>query len=310
MTNSATAWLPTKLFRIAFAASLSISLGACKGSNLESLSPSSVSAKTMMQPNKPGSDGAQKSKPRAKPSGKIDESQGVASAPEAKQLVAIARPDAPAKSRASRRQAWGTVYYIQAARAYSGDGGVSLRGPAGQSLGASLSVRDFCRAAREGTVTVSGGKAVTFNHAGWTDRPQTDCSKVFPRVRRDEVARFERTVFEPVPSDAPEGLGSDSRYRLVPYRTVAVDISVFPMGSVLFIPRLKGKKTPIGVHDGYVFAGDTGVGINGPHLDFFLGRTTANPAPDIFTGGPATRFDVELVTDSAVIERLRRQHLR
>jgi hypothetical protein len=91
---------------------------------------------------------------------------------------------------------------------------------------------------------------------------------------------------------------------------VAVDKAVFPLGTVLFIPKLKGRNTPIGIHDGYVFAGDTGVGVRGPHLDFFLGRSRANPAPDVFSGGAATRFDVQIVTDTAVIQRLRRQHLR
>lgn len=232
-------------------------------------------------------------------------------AAEQEKSVEIAKPDDEPAASQSGKRAWGTVYYIQAAAAHGGNGGVSLRGPSGEVLGATLSVKDFCRAAREGTVAVSGGpRSGTFNHAGWSDAAQTDCSKVFPRIDPDEIARFERTVFAPVPSDAPDGLGSDSRYRLVPYRTVAVDKSVFPLGTVLFISKLKGKKTPIGVHDGYVFAGDTGVGVKGSHLDFFLGRSRANPAPDVFTGGSATRFDVQVVTDPAVIQRLHSQHLR
>jgi hypothetical protein len=307
MTSFTVAWRRSKLLQIAFVSSILIGLGACKSTNIESLtanptakkhvevSDKRTASKTPGEPALPGGVG---------PKNKTAKASEVAKPTELETLLK------PVRTGKSEKRVWGTVYYIQAAKAYSGRGGVSLRSPGGKPLGTILSVNDFCRAAREGTVAVNGGREGTFNHAGWTDLAQTDCSKVFPRVARDEVARFERTVFAPVPSDAPEGLGSDSRYRLVPYRTVAVDKSVFPLGSVLFIPKLKGRKTPVGAHDGYVFAGDTGVGVIGPHLDFFLGRSMANPAPDVFAGGPSTRFNVELVTDPAVIQRLRRQHLR
>jgi len=140
--------------------------------------------------------------------------------------------------------------------------------------------------------------------------PQADCKGIFPDVAHKNIARFERTVFARVPKDAPQGLGSDSRFRLVPYRTVAVDRTQFPLGTVLYIPQLEGRSTPAGMHDGYVFAADTGVGVSGNHLDFFLGQDTRNPAPDLFTSSSRGKFEVFVVTDAEVVRRMRAMHLR
>ena len=59
---------------------------------------------------------------------------------------------------------------------------------------------------------------------------------------------------------------------LVPFRTIAVDPSVIPLGTVLYIPELVGIKLPDGTtHDGYVLAHDTGQGILGNRIDVFVG---------------------------------------
>lgn len=207
---------------------------------------------------------------------------------------------------------WGTLYYVHAASVSGSSEAVPLRGQKGQSLGVRLSVRDWCNAAREGTVAVETERGTrTFNHAGWGSRRQTNCAPIFPGVAAGDLARFERTVFMALPGDAPDGLGSDSRYRLVPYRTVAVDKSRYPLGTAFYIPGLKGRTISRDeVHDGYVFAADTGVGVHGNHLDFFIGHTTENPAPDIFTGSARSTFEARVVTDDAVVKRLRNMHLR
>lgn len=75
----------------------------------------------------------------------------------------------------------------------------------------------------------------------------------------------------------PWGVGAKSR-PLTPFRSVAVDPDVIPIGKALFIPELRGKRmpglAPWGgyVHDGCVVADDRGGGIDGRHLDFFAGR--------------------------------------
>lgn len=70
---------------------------------------------------------------------------------------------------------------------------------------------------------------------------------------------------------APYGYGNKSN-ALVPYRTLAVDQSVVPFGTTLFIPEVVGAKLPDGtVHDGYFKAGDIGDKIKGNRIDIFAG---------------------------------------
>jgi 3D (Asp-Asp-Asp) domain-containing protein len=64
---------------------------------------------------------------------------------------------------------------------------------------------------------------------------------------------------------------------LQPFRTVAVDPKIVPLGSLLYVPLLEGRtmpgRPPWGgwVHDGCVVADDTG-GFGGNKLDLFVGR--------------------------------------
>ena len=62
--------------------------------------------------------------------------------------------------------------------------------------------------------------------------------------------------------------------KLAPMRTVAVDPTVFPRHSVLFIKQTVGMKLPDGtLHDGYWYASDVGRAIKGLHVDLFTGIT-------------------------------------
>ena len=74
-----------------------------------------------------------------------------------------------------------------------------------------------------------------------------------------------------VASNAPFGLGIDG-YKLVPYRTLAVDPHVIRTGTVLYLPVLNGVRLPSGeIHDGFMFAHDEGQGITGKRVDVFVG---------------------------------------
>jgi 3D (Asp-Asp-Asp) domain-containing protein len=65
---------------------------------------------------------------------------------------------------------------------------------------------------------------------------------------------------------------------LQPFRTVAVDPKLVKLGSLLYVPLLEGRvmpgRAPFGgfVHDGCVVADDTGGGIKGHQIDFFVGK--------------------------------------
>jgi len=81
------------------------------------------------------------------------------------------------------------------------------------------------------------------------------------------------------------GLNARSK-PLEPFRSVAVDPKVIPLGSVLYIPELDGLtmpgQAPWGgfTHDGCVVATDVGGGIDGQHIDFFVGRLAYKKALD------------------------------
>ena len=70
--------------------------------------------------------------------------------------------------------------------------------------------------------------------------------------------------------DFPFGRGAGLR-PLIPFKSVAVDPRVVQLGETLYIPEFDGLALPDGsVHDGCVRADDTGGGIKGRKLDFFV----------------------------------------
>jgi 3D (Asp-Asp-Asp) domain-containing protein len=79
------------------------------------------------------------------------------------------------------------------------------------------------------------------------------------------------TCFEQLElSDFPFGRGAGLR-PLIPFKSVAVDPRVVQLGEPLYIPELDGMVLPDGsIHDGCVRADDTGGGIKGRKLDFFV----------------------------------------
>jgi len=172
---------------------------------------------------------------------------------------------------------WATYYYLHQAQRIAG--GTPLRTPSGQSLGVQLSKRDWCAAALQGSVVVVDGQKVlgTYNYAGVGSARQVDCSVYYPNlstVQKTSRSRFLR-------SRTPFGEGV-SGFMLVPYRTIAVDRRVIPIGSVIYIPEARGQQItlPSGeqvVHDGYFYAADVGGAITGRHIDVFLGSSRHNP---------------------------------
>jgi len=68
----------------------------------------------------------------------------------------------------------------------------------------------------------------------------------------------------------PYGRGAGPR-PLIPFRSVAVDPSIIPIGEPLYIPEFDGMRLPDGtLHDGCVRADDTGGGIKKRKMDFFV----------------------------------------
>jgi len=79
------------------------------------------------------------------------------------------------------------------------------------------------------------------------------------------------TCFEQLDiGDYPFGRGAGQR-PLIPFKSVAVDPRVIRLGEPLYIPEFDGMVLPDGsIHDGCVRADDTGGGIKGRKMDFFV----------------------------------------
>lgn len=68
----------------------------------------------------------------------------------------------------------------------------------------------------------------------------------------------------------PFGRGAGHR-ALIPFRSVAVDPRLIPIGETLYVPEFDGMLLPDGsIHDGCVRADDTGGGIKKRKMDFFV----------------------------------------
>ena len=112
--------------------------------------------------------------------------------------------------------------------------------------------------------------------------------------------------------NAPFGLGLDG-YKLIPYRTLAVDPEVIPPGTVLYIPALDGVRLPSReIHDGFVFAHDEGQGIKGMRIDVFVGYeldvdNTLTRSGRIEDMVPIEVYQVDDVTAVRLNEKYKRQ---
>jgi 3D (Asp-Asp-Asp) domain-containing protein len=74
--------------------------------------------------------------------------------------------------------------------------------------------------------------------------------------------------------DQPWGVGASNR-PLVPFRSLAVDRTIIPIGTALWIEQLDGVDIPgtfPTLHDGCVLADDTGGRIDGERIDWFVGK--------------------------------------
>lgn len=205
---------------------------------------------------------------------------------------------------------WATFYYVHRAphRPY----GQPLLDEKGFSLGPILSEQDWCYAALQGTVLVydQQGRSATFNFAGRGSNPQTDCAPFFSSLSWEATAKVNRARFKL--ASAPFGYGTDG-LNLVPYRTIAVDRSQIPIGSVLYVPQARGQTVilPSGqavTHDGYFFAADVGSAIKGNHIDVFVGTVARSPFPFVTSRSSGT-FQAFLINDPEVAQFLRAMHL-
>ncbi len=230
---------------------------------------------------------------------------GMMSASRATDAFGLAAPEELSELDSLRLYA--TQYYIYKAR----DGGtIPLLDGKEKQLGYFLDTCDWCLAAIEGTIYLQdkNGKDVVLNYAGRSKELQVNCT-LCRKLSGYKNQSIGKTLWS-VSSGFGDGV---SGYKLVPYRTIAVDPAQIPYGTVIYIPAARGKSIvlPDGstvVHDGYFFAGDTGGDIKGNHIDVFTGVLNTNPFPEVVKSNSKETFVGYVVSDSLVVAGLKREH--
>jgi 3D (Asp-Asp-Asp) domain-containing protein len=119
----------------------------------------------------------------------------------------------------------------------------------------------------QGSGRLSTGRTVSFA------RRNCECAEVCPRTG-------ERICFDALDAQKfPFGRGATGR-AITPLYTVAVDSEVVPLGTLVYVPELRGLPRDAAsgaTHDGCFLAEDRGVRVKGRQLDVFTGdpRVTA-----------------------------------
>jgi 3D (Asp-Asp-Asp) domain-containing protein len=206
---------------------------------------------------------------------------------------------------------WSTQYYIHE---FISGGTIPIVYANGEASGLFADTCDFCTASLEGTAYVkdSLGNVTVINFAKSADSSFVDCRacKKYTSSKL-KVESWGKTLWT-----KSEGFGDGVKnYRLIPFRTIAVDKEVIPYGTVIYIPAAKGKlvSLPNGelmTHDGYFFAGDTGGAIKKNHIDIFTGIYTGNPFPEVIKSNESLTFEALIVTDMTIINALTEMHMK
>ena len=203
----------------------------------------------------------------------------------------------------SVRSLWATYYYLPEVSSVTS--GFPLLASDGSKLGPALSNKDWCNAAMEGSIRVlHNGVERTYNYASTSSAYQVDCSAYFPH-------KVGGTRFKIANGSFGDGV---KNYKLMPFRTIAVDKSVTPYGTVIYIPAARGTKLtlPDGtkiIHDGYFFAGDTGSAIKQNHIDVFIGTAKTNPFSWVKSSSSQT-FASNIVKDVALTSTISLLHTK
>ncbi len=172
---------------------------------------------------------------------------------------------------------WATYYYVPSV--IHNEKGIALLDKNEQESGLKLDSSDWCKIAIEGTAIIKKNtQYYTLNYAGRSNSLQFDCRKC---KEYHHYKGYEKTGKELWEQTSGIGKGVKN-YDLIPYKTIAVDSTLIPYGSSIYIPDAKGikyksREGKYVVHDGIFFAGDTGSMIKGNHIDVFIGTDSLNP---------------------------------
>jgi 3D (Asp-Asp-Asp) domain-containing protein len=186
-----------------------------------------------------------------------------------------------------------------------------LLGRDGAPISPPLRQKDWCEAALQGSVSVqSGSKAKAYAFIDDDGPEQTDCDAWLGDLSDAVKLATRKARFTPVSHS--EGCGVRN-IPLMPFRTIAVDASIVPIGSVIYVPELRGRAFRYNghdyVHDGYLFAGDRGGAIRGRHIDVFMTDDPETPLEDLFASTRTRTFEAHIVdADDPAADAVRANH--
>jgi 3D (Asp-Asp-Asp) domain-containing protein len=205
---------------------------------------------------------------------------------------------------------WATYYYLYEARTAAD--GVRFTDQSGRPLSDPVDPRDWCLAAVQGTVRAPWhGSMVTLNLTATGQTAKLDCSTVIGEIFKGTwVQDLGRSYFARATGSFGDGVRN---YRLAPFRSIAVDPSAIPFGTVIYVPQARGVEIELapGVrvrHDGYFFAADEGLNIKGRHIDVYCGAQATNCFPQFINNGNPIEIDAYIVRDERIAELLQRAH--
>jgi 3D (Asp-Asp-Asp) domain-containing protein len=194
---------------------------------------------------------------------------------------------------------WATYYDLPVIKSAPDDKSARpLLGKNGKAISSPLSPRDWCNVAMQGSAWVkeADGSSTAYVYIDSNGPDQVDCAKSFGDLS-DEIkdatrhARF-AAFHHPYACDVRP-------IPLMAYRTIAVDSTRIPMGTVLYVPDLVGRSFWMNgefyIHDGYVVASDRGGAIRGNHIDLFVDEGVAMPFRDVVTSSKRDTFDAFVV---------------
>jgi 3D (Asp-Asp-Asp) domain-containing protein len=206
-------------------------------------------------------------------------------------------------------QLWATWYHVHAVDAIPD--GYSLLDSAGNAISPRIPGRDWCEAALQGVVSIKAADGVrrTYTYETTVRADDVECPQYFkkaaPWTREAGRARFGI-------AKGPFGDGAGG-YQVVPFRSIAVDTKIIPLGTVLYVPAARGTEVTLpsgrkAKHDGYFFASDRGGAIVGNHIDVFAGHWDANPFPSFVFSTAQKTFEAYVIADEKVRPRLHDLH--
>lgn len=136
----------------------------------------------------------------------------------------------------------------------------------------------------QGSGRIAGGRTVSFAKRG------CDCASLCPRTGQ-------KICYEALdPARFPWGRGAAGK-PITPFRSIAVDTSIIPLGTPVFISAFAGKATPDGwIHDGCFVAIDRGLKVVGQSVDVFTGSEKSTATWNALVG---TGVGVEIYADDA-----------